>query len=422
MIIGFANLMDDQKILVRNYVSDDYFDPHCKNQTVIWPAVMIAISVVLMAAFINCYNTNISRIILDIFSFFSVLGFVVVIIGSINYVMNNDNRKGRLTWEGSTGDVGDYGQGIYWGLFSYSGWGALNAVTAEMKNPIRDLPKALIASIFTMLIIYTLTTISVFLIVPKAEILSNTVYTLYFASEVFGKYAGYFLITISIIFAIISTFSGYMIIVSRIIVSAAEDQQIPHCFSWLQRKRRTPILAVLLYAIFTLIFLTTFITTFPDHMDGLIDIVGFIETVGTALTCFCVVVLRKTKPEWDRPNKISLIFPFLYVTLCLVVIGFAIQDSYRNFGIAILIMCTSIPFYYAKKYFESKKKAANGYGYKIEKVFIKFSRFLQKLLFVASPPSEEMPLYLMINTATASSITKINCPRPIIYEDRENKD
>jgi len=404
IMIAIANLMDDQKVLVRHYVSDDYFDPNCEEHDVIWPAMMIGISVVLIATFINCYNTNLSRIMLDIFSFFSVLGFVIVIIGSINYLMNNDRWKGRLTWEGSTVAVGDYGQGIYWGLLPYVGWGALNAVTSEMKNPIRDLPKALMASIFTLLIIYTLTTMSVYLIVPKADILSNTVYTFYFASEVFGEYAGYFIITITIIFAIISTFNAYMIIISRMTVSAAENQQIPQCFSWLHSKRRTPVLAVLLYGLSTLILLSTFITTIPDHMDEISDIVGFIETVRTTFTCFCVVVLRKTKPEWDRPKRVSLIFPFLYVTLCLVVIGFAIQQSYHDFGIAILIMCTIIPVFFAKKYFKSIKKASKWYGYKIEKVLIKLCRFLQKLFLVASPDLEEMPLHL-IKTATASSIT-----------------
>merc|ERR1712126_394572 len=91
----------------------------------------------------------------------------------------------------------------------------------------------------------------------------------------------------------------------------------------------------------------------------------------------------------DRPNRVSLLFPFLYVIISLAVIGFAIQNAYLDFGISILIMGASIPVYFAKNYFKSKKKSSNGFIYKIEKQFNKTSKFLQKLFLVAPPYLEE---------------------------------
>jgi len=182
-----------------------------------------------------------------------------------------------------------------------------------------------------------------------------------------------------------------VIITSRMIVCASEDQQLPHFFSMLQRKRQTPIPAVLLFTLFSLFFLV-----FP-YVDDLIDYVSCIELIGTTITCFCVVVLRKLKPEWERPNRISLIFPFIYVTVSLIVIGMAIQDDYEGFGESILIMCIMVPVYFIKTYCKSKKKNSGktGFGYQLEKLSFKIIHFIQKLFLIASQDSGEIPLSLI---------------------------
>jgi len=231
----------------------------------------------------------------------------------------------------SSSDFGNLGRGIYWGLFPYVGWHALNSIASEMKNPVRDLPKALLISIYTLSFLYLTLTVPIYLITPKDEILSNDGYNFDFAKEIFGT-AAFPIIMFSVICSIFSSVNGSMIVLSRMIVCAAEDQQLPLFYSMLQQKRKTPIPAVMLNA-----FLLMFFLSFP-YRDNILNYLSFIQLVGTAMTCFCVLVLRKTKPEWDRPTRISLFFPILDVILTLVVVAFAMQDSYEDFGISVLIL------------------------------------------------------------------------------------
>jgi len=82
---------------------------------------------------------------------FSILGILAVILASIINLLSDDKWEGKLTFEHSSIDFGKLGQGVYWGLFPYMGWNALNAVTSEMKNPTRDLPGALLTSIYIVI-------------------------------------------------------------------------------------------------------------------------------------------------------------------------------------------------------------------------------------------------------------------------------
>jgi len=414
VLIEIANLMDDQNVHVRDYVSVDYFNPYCKEHEKTWPAIMIAINLILIVAFLNCFNTNISRVILDICSFFTICGFIAVVMGSMNYLRSDGKWQGTLTFEDSTAELGNYGQAIYWGLFPYRGWNSLNFVTSEMKNPKRDLPMALITSIFILAVLYLLITTSIYSIVPKDELLSNAAYALEFVRELFGVWASYLIIMLCIILTIFNIFNGWVIVVSRVIVCAAEDHQLPRFFSMLQRKSNAPIPSVLLLTLLTLIFLT-----FPT--DRIIDWISFIEIVGTAVTCIGVAVLRKTKPEWDRPNRISLIFPFLYVSLSLTVIIFAIQDSYVDFAISLAIMFITVPAYFIKTNFWSKKKASTGFRYEIKNAFAKISLFLQKLFLIASSASEEMPLDPTINPTIAGPITNDSSSNSALSHDTDVK-
>jgi len=256
LIIGFAELMDDHKLLVRDYSSDNYIDTDCENHELYKPGLIVAINIVLLVAFINCYSVDITRMIQDIFSFFSILSVMMVIIGNMIHLFKTDKWKGELTFQGTkistASDFGKLGTGIFWGLFPYVGWHALNSIASEMKNPLRDLPKALLISIYALSLLYITLTISIYLIKPKEEILFNEVYMFQIAIEMYGK-AAYPLIMVSIICNIFSSINGCMMVLSRMIVCAAEDGLLPHFYSMLQQKRKTPMPAVILNA-FLLIF------------------------------------------------------------------------------------------------------------------------------------------------------------------------
>ena len=61
----------------------------------------------------------------------------------------------------------------YSGLFAYNGWNYLNFVIEEMKDPVRDLPKAIIISVFLVTVFYALANIAFYTTLNVSEVLGS---------------------------------------------------------------------------------------------------------------------------------------------------------------------------------------------------------------------------------------------------------
>ena len=59
------------------------------------------------------------------------------------------------------------------GLFAYNGWNYLNFVIEEMKDPVRDLPRAIMISCITVTIVYVTTNIAFYTTLNVPEVLGS---------------------------------------------------------------------------------------------------------------------------------------------------------------------------------------------------------------------------------------------------------
>ena len=165
----------------------------------------------------------------------------------------------------------------------------------EVKQPTRNLPRAIIYSIIITTVLYCLTAISVVSIIPFDEIdpqapLNDV------ATAVLGPIGGIIMSLIAL-FATVNTVLIMMIVTSRMMYGMARDKALPEGLSKVSTKFKTPALAVLVTMILTII---------PLFL-GDIRIVADATVFGVLITFFLVnlslIVLRKKKPELERPFK-----------------------------------------------------------------------------------------------------------------------
>ena len=80
---------------------------------------------------------------------------------------------GNFTWDDTETDFTKIALSFYSGLFAYNGWNYLNFVIEEMKDPVRDLPKAIIISVALVTIFYVLANVAFYTTLNVPEVLGS---------------------------------------------------------------------------------------------------------------------------------------------------------------------------------------------------------------------------------------------------------
>jgi APA family basic amino acid/polyamine antiporter len=180
-------------------------------------------------------------------------------------------------------------------FFAYLGFEDIANIAEEVKNPARNLPRAIIISIIITTVLYCLTAISVVSIKAFDTIDPNAPLS-DVATQVLGPIGGLIMSLIAL-FATANTVLIMMIVTSRMMYGMARDKALPEGIGKVSPKFKTPALAILLTMIFTMVPL----------FFGDIRIVADATVFGVLLTFFLVnlslIVLRKKKPNLERPFK-----------------------------------------------------------------------------------------------------------------------
>jgi APA family basic amino acid/polyamine antiporter len=241
-------------------------------------------------------------------------------------------------------------------FFAYLGFEDIANIAEEVKQPGKNLPRAIIISIIITTVLYCLTAISVVSIKPFDTInpdapLSDVALT------VLGP-SGELIMSLIALFATANTVLIMMIVTSRMMYGMARDKALPERIGKVSPKFKTPALAILLTMIFTIVPL----------LFGDIRIVADATVFGVLITFFLVnlslIVLRKKKPHLERPFKQKPNIGWMPIVALLGCIAcFALLFTFANldglFTIliqGIIIVVGVIVFYAMKSKIETSVK------------------------------------------------------------------
>ena len=170
-------------------------------------------------------------------------------------------------------------------LYAFLGLECASIPAENIKNPEKTIPKATMVGTLISTLIYILSTIVLFGIIP-AENLINSPAPFAEAGEIIGgKYFG-FLISAGAVISAIGALNGWILITSYMPMTMANDRLFPKVFAK-KNKKGFPYLSLLLGSI-----LTSFVMTM-NYTDGLVDRFEFLillTTLSTLIPYFFVSV------------------------------------------------------------------------------------------------------------------------------------
>lgn len=247
----------------------------------------------------------------------------------------------------------------------------MNCVTEEIKNPVKNIPRAIMISITSITLIYILTNVAYFAILSKDDILSSQAIAVLFGDKVltFARWLMPLLVALSTMGGL----NGSIFASSRILFAGARSGQLFSALSMIHSSYLTPIPAILFLALTSCIYLFT--TTI---IMELINYTAFVEATFAALGVSTVLVLRFKFPHLNRPLKIHCLIPILYLLFSLLLIVLPIWTSPIQALIGIAIMLTGIPVYYLTAAWKTKPAC-------YQKAIDKFNLIIQMITKTVAP-------------------------------------
>ncbi|KAF9823570.1 hypothetical protein SFRURICE_011876 [Spodoptera frugiperda] len=201
---------------------------------------------------------------------------------------------------------------------------------------VRNLPRAIAISCTLVTVVYTFTNVAFYTTLSPTEVLGSAAVAVTFAERLFGWFA------LSIpLFVAASTFgavNGVLLTSSRLFYAGAAQGQMPEMLTMVSA-RATPAAAVLAVALLSLVYLTV------SDIYALINYVGFATWLSIGAAVLCLPVLRYTQPNLERPIKVNLFFPVIYIICTILVVAFPAFASPAETGVGCLMILTAVPVY-----------------------------------------------------------------------------
>ncbi|HUR61300.1 MAG TPA: amino acid permease [Candidatus Thermoplasmatota archaeon] len=245
-------------------------------------------------------------------------------------------------------DLGQFlGLAMVAALFAYDGWTNVVRVGSELRDPGRNLPKAMLLGLGSVMLLYILVSFGYMQVLGFTGFALSPKTVASDAARVLFGDAGQRIVAALILFSVFGSLNGITISGPRIYYAMSRDRLFPRLFDQVNR-HHVPSRAIWAQAALSIVFVFFF------DFDQLTDSVVFISFLFYALAAVCMFVLRRTRPEIPRPYKVPgyPVVPALFILASLAFVGYlayqqATTLSGSNFSrlAAFTIVLMGIPVY-----------------------------------------------------------------------------
>ena len=203
---------------------------------------------------------------------------------------------------------GDYGliSTIAFVYISYAGVTKVAAIAGEVKNPSKDLPRAMLFSLFLIASIYI--TIS-YVLVGNVAIsdLSSDYKPLYTLAEVIGGSSFAYIIGVVGVVTLISMANSGVLATSRFPFAMALDKLLPSALAKIHSKYLTPVNTIVLTGVIMGIVILSLDVIKIVKLASAFKVFMFISVN------MSVIILRETSVQWYQPSYKSPFYPYMQI-------------------------------------------------------------------------------------------------------------
>jgi APA family basic amino acid/polyamine antiporter len=228
-------------------------------------------------------------------------------------------------------------QGI---IYTYDGWYSTVYFGEEVRDPARDVPRAMVGSVLLVIVVYLLFNAALLYVLPFERLAGEKLAAGAAAEAVFGR-GGAAVIGVVAIVSLLASVNGNTLTAPRVIYAMSRDRLFWSAASRVNRGG-TPTVSLALStaaAVLLIVFSGTF--------QKLLAAIAFFFVTDLALVFVSVFVLRRREPDAERPYR-AWGYPLttaLALACSVAFLAGAVLSDTENSLYALGLLATSLPVY-----------------------------------------------------------------------------
>lgn len=243
-------------------------------------------------------------------------------------------------------------------LWAYDGWANGAIVSEEMKDPQRNVPRALLWGTAGIMAIYLSANVAYHYVLPRADLAASERVASDTARVLFGPIGGG-LVAAAVMVSTFGATNGLLLTGPRIFYAMARDQLFFRQMADLHLRFRTPHWSILFQGLWSgILILVPFdrilypllgIKSDKPLFDQLITFVIFASWVFYGMSVSAVIVLRRRRPDLPRPYR-AWGYPWvpgLFAATAVAFVGYTLVTQPLESLAGVVIVLLGLPAYAA---------------------------------------------------------------------------
>lgn len=229
-------------------------------------------------------------------------------------------------------------------IFAMVTWNNITFISAEVKEPEKNIPQALLWGVVIVMILYLLINILYVFSIPIEQIKTapEDIVAVVLMQNITGT-IGKIIIAIIILISACGSANGLIMTGARVYYQMAKDGLLFNKLAIVNNKTNVPENSLLLQCIWSSVFII-----FCGNYSELLDYVIYAALIFYVLTAIGIFIYRIKNKETIK-NKVNSIFGVFFIIIGSFIIYSLTIHKFENSIKTIIIIATGIPIYYAWK-------------------------------------------------------------------------
>lgn len=300
---------------------------------------LVACAVIAAAAFIHIRGVGPGRVASNVLTTLKITAFVVFIAFGLTA---GTGETSNLTQSAGPVTATGWLFAFIPVMFTYSGWNAAAYMAEEIRDPGRNVPRALFLGTAVVTIVYLLINVLYLYVIPidKLAAVQGSVLDVV-AEGLLGTRAGDIMAVVAIV-SLAAGINAWTFAGPRVYFAMARDNAFFKSAARVHPTYKTPAVSIAAQAAFAMVLVLI------GSLDSIANYVGFSITLFAGAAVAAVFVLRAREPEAPRPFKTLgyPVTPLIFVLVSVAIVLNAYYSAPRVTLLGTLIILAGVPLYF----------------------------------------------------------------------------